>query len=111
MQKYLAFLFLVLFLNGCATGNKYGQQTCKDIHPKFTKAIKCLELKFTSLYPKKNDEYKETYNLVLKAVADNVYENKIDNAQAWVIYDDVVLGFREAKKKQEYLITVLSKYN
>ena len=65
MKNYLSILFLAIFLTGCATGNKFGQETCKDIHGQFTKAVKCLELKFVSLNPKKNEEYKDTYDLTV----------------------------------------------
>ena len=78
MKNYVYILFLTIFLTGCATGNKFGEETCKDIHGQFTKAVKCLELKFVSLNPKKNEEYKETYDLILKALANQVYENRID---------------------------------
>jgi len=111
MKKYVSILFLVFFLSGCATGNKFGEETCKEIHGQFTKAVKCLELKFVSLNPKKNEEYKDTYDLILKALANQVYENRIDNVQAWLIYEDIILGYKKSKKKQDYLITVLSKYS
>ena len=79
MKKYVSILFLLFFLTGCATGNKFGEETCKDLHGQFTKAVKCLELKFVSLNPKKNEDYKDTYELILKALANQVYENRIDN--------------------------------
>ena len=74
MRKFIVLLFLVFFLNGCATGNKYGQQTCKEFHGQFTKAVDCLELKFININPKKYQEYEKTHNLVLRALADQVYE-------------------------------------
>ena len=43
-------------------------------------------------------------------MADQVYQNKINNVQVWLIYDDIILNFEKAKKKEEYLTTVLSKY-
>ena len=111
MRKFIVIFFLVFFLNGCATGNKYGQQTCKELHGQFTKAVKCLELKFVNLNPKKNEQYKDTYSLTLKALANQVYENKINNTQAWLLYDDIIKGFGDAKDKQKFLINTLSKYN
>ena len=40
-----------------------------------------------------------------------LYENKINNTQAWLLYDDIIEGFRDAKDKQKFLINTLSKYN
>lgn len=111
MRSKIFSLFLIFFLTSCAAGNKFGEKTCKDIHGQFTKSVKCLELKFISLNPKKNEEYKDTYDLILKAIANQVYENRINNVQAWLIYDDVILGFKKSKNKQEYLNKVLSKYS
>ena len=37
--------------------------------------------------------------------------NKINNTQAWLLYDDIIEGFRDAKDKQKFLINTLSKYN
>ena len=45
------------------TGNKFGEETCKDIHGQFTKAVDCLELKFININPKKYQEYEKTHNL------------------------------------------------
>ena len=44
-------------------------------------------------------------------MANQVYENKIDNVQAWLIHEDIILGYEKSKKKQDYLITVLTKYS
>ena len=111
MKLKICSLLLIFFLTSCASGNKFGEKTCKDIHGQFTKSVKCLELKFISLNPKKNEEYKDTYDLILKAIADQVYESRIDNVQAWLIYDDMILGYKNSKDKQEYLNKVLSKYS
>ena len=49
--------------------------------------------------------------LTREEAADQVYENKINNVQAWLVYDDIILSFSKAKNKQEYLLSVLSKYS
>ena len=64
-----------------------------------------------ALWLKKNEQYKDTYSLTLKALANQVYENKINNTQAWLLYDDIIVGFGNAKDKQKFLINTLSKYN
>mgnify|MGYP001168981391 CR=1 FL=1 len=111
MKSKICSLLLIFFLTSCASGNKFGEKTCKDIHGQFTKSVKCLELKFVSLNPKKNEEYTYTYDLILKAIANQVYESRIDNIQAWLIYEDIILGYKKSKDKQEYLNKVLSKYS
>ena len=68
-------------------------------------------IKIYKFKSKKNEEYKDNYDLILKAIANQVYESRIDNVQAWLIYDDVILGFKKSKNKQEYLNKVLSKYS
>ena len=111
MKKYKLLFIFIFLLNNCAGINKFEKETCKQIHGLFTKATSCLELKFININPKKYKEYEKTHNLILEALADQVYENKINNVQVWEIYDDIILGFKKTKKKQDYLITVLSKYN
>ena len=69
-----------------------------------------MKLKFININPKKYKKYEETHKLILKALADQVYENRINNVQVWLIYDDIILNFKKAKKKEGYLTTVLSKY-
>jgi len=110
MKKFFLILFSLLLLNGCAN-KKFEKATCQEIHGLFTKAISCLELKFLKINPKKYEKYETTHSLILKALADQVYENKIDNSQVWKIYDDIFLDFKKSKKKEEYLLSVLSKYN
>ena len=77
----------------------------------FTKSQDCLELKFESIDPKNYSEYQDLHSLILKAIADRVYENKLNNDQAWLIYEDVIKDFNKAKDKNQYLITVLDKYS
>ena len=112
MKKILLLGSLILFLTSCAA-NKYEKEKekCKDFYGYFTKSKKCLELKFESSNPKKYHENKELHGLILSALADQVYENKIDNNQAWILYEDVIQGFNKAKNKTNYLVTALVKYN
>jgi len=110
-MKVLAILVSLLFLlNSCATNKKSAKETCQKIYGLFTKSVNCLELKFININHKKNKTNEETHKLILKALADQVYENRINNVQVWLIYDDIILNFKKAKKKEEYLTTVLSKY-
>lgn len=107
MNKIFLFIFLIFIATACAT-KKIDKEQCKDIYGYFTKAKDCLALKFESSNPKK---YKEQHSLILNALADQVYENKIDNGQAWTIYEDVILEFTKSKNKTEYLENVLDKYS
>jgi len=111
MKKIILFLFLIVLFNGCASTKKFEKETCQTIHGLFTKSVDCLELKFIQINPKKYQEFEKTHSLVLKALADQVYENRINNVQVWQIYDDIMLTFKKSKNKQEYLLTVLSKYS
>ena len=112
MKKILLLGSLILFLTSCAA-NKYEKEKekCKDFYGYFTKSKKCLELKFESSNPKKYQENKELHGLILSALADQVYENKINNNEAWILYDDVIEGFNKAENKTNYLVTALEKYN
>jgi len=110
MKKFFLIMFSLLLLNGCAN-KKFEKATCQEIYGLFTKAISCLELKFIKINPKKYENYEATHNLILKALADQVYENKIDNSQVWKIYDDIINDFKKSKKKDKFLLSVLSKYN
>ena len=114
MNKIVIFSFLFLLLNQCAsTSKKFSAEkdNCRSIHGFFTKSQDCLELKFESIDPKNYGEYQDLHSLILKAIADRVYENKLDNNQAWLIYEDVIRDFNKAKDKNQYLITVLDKYS
>ena len=110
MNKIFLFIFLIFITTSCAT-KKIDKERCKDIYGYFTKAKDCLALKFESSNPKKYKKYKEQHSLILNALADQVYENKIDNGQAWTIYEDVILEFTKSKNKTEYLENVLDKYS
>ena len=72
-----------------------------------------VDIKFPKLTfnKKKYQEYKALHSVVLKTIANQVYENKIDNGQAWTIYEDVILEFNKSKNKIEYLNIVLDKYS
>ena len=110
MKKFFFILFSLLLLNGCAN-KKFEKATCQEIHGLFTKAISCLELKFLKINPKKYEKYETSHNLILQALADQVYQNRITNAQVWLIYDDIISDFKKSKKKEEFLLSVLSRYS
>ena len=110
MKKIFLLVFFILLLNGCAN-KKFEKETCQQIHGMFTKAVSCIELKFLKINPKKYEKYETTHNLILKAIADQVYENRINNVQAWAIYDDIILDFNKSKNKEEFLLSVLTRYN
>ena len=110
MNKFFIIVVSLLMLSGCATNKKFEKATCQEIHGLFTKSISCLELKFLKINPKKYEKYETSHNLILQALADQVYQNRISNVQVWLIYDDIILNFKKAKKKEEYLTTVLTKY-
>ena len=112
MNKILLLGSLILFLTSCAA-SKYEKEKekCKDLYGYFTKSKKCLELKFESSNPKKYQENKELHGLILSALDDQVYENKINNNEASILYDDVIEGFHKAENKTNYPVTALVKYN
>ena len=68
-----------------------------------------LAIKFENSNPKKYPEYKALHSMVLKTIANQVYENTIVNDQAWTIYDDIILEFNKSKNKTEYLSNVIDK--
>ena len=114
MKKILFLIFLSILLNQCSsTPKKFNveKDNCRSIHGYFTKSQNCLELKFESIDPKNYGEYQNLHSLILKAIANRVYKNKLDNNQAWLIYDDIIKGFNKSKDKNQYLITVLNKYS
>ena len=114
MKKIIIFIFLSILLNQCSsTPKKFNveKDNCRSIYGYFTKSQNCLELKFESIDPKNYGEYQDLHSLILKAIADRVYENKFDNNQAWLVYEDVIKDFNNAKDKNQYLITVLDKYS
>ena len=111
MNKFFIIIVSLLILSGCTINKKFEKATCQEIHGLFTKSISCLELKFLKINPKKYEKYETSHNLILQALADQVYQNRITNAQVWLIYDDIINDFKKSKKKEEYLISVLSRYS
>ena len=111
MKRFFIIVVSLLILSGCATNKKFEKTTCQEIHGLFTKSISCLELKFLKINPKKYEKYETSHNLILQALADQVYQNRITNSQVWLIYDDIIGDFKKSKKKEEYLISVLSRYS
>ena len=111
MNRFFIIVVSLLILSGCATNKKFEKATCQEIHGLFTKSISCLELKFLKINPKKYEKYETTHNLILEALADQIYENRINNVQAWEIYDDIMLDFNKSKNKDEFLMSVLARYN
>jgi len=111
MNKFFIIVVSLLILSGCATNKKFEKATCQEIHGLFTKSINCLELKFLKINPNKYEKYETSHNLILQALADQVYQNRIGNAQVWLIYDDIISDFKQSKKKEEFLLSVLSRYS
>ncbi len=111
MNRFFIIFVSLLVLNGCATNKKFEKATCQEIHGLFTKSVSCLELKFLKINPKKYEKYETAHNLILQALADQVYQNRISNVQAWSIYDDIISDFKKSKKKEDFLLSVLSRYS
>ena len=111
MNKIFIVIVSLFILSGCSTNKKIEKATCQEIHGLFTKSISCLELKFLKINPKKYEKYETSHNLILEALADQVYQNKITNAQVWLIYDDIINDLKKSKKKEEFLLSVLSRYS
>lgn len=113
MKKIILFICIILFINACASNKKFNvaKDDCKATFSYFTKSQDCLELKFESISPKKYTDYKNLHSLIVKALSNRVYDNKLDNNQAWLIYEDIIKDFNKAKDKNQYLITVLDKYS
>ena len=104
------FICLIFIVTSCAT-TKIDKERCKDIYGYFTKAKDCLALKFENSNPKKYQEYKALHSVVLKTIANQVYENKINNDQAWAIYDDIILEFNKSKNKTEYFNSYFTEFD
>ena len=103
MNKVVIFAFLLLLLNQCtSTSKKFNveKDNCRSMYGFFTKSQDCLELKFENIDPKNYGEYQDLHGLILKAIADRVYENKLNNDQAWLIYEDVIKGLSQANTKK-----------
>ena len=111
MNKIFIVIVSLLILSGCSTNKKFEKATCQEIHGLFTKSVSCLELKFLKINPKKYEKYETLHNLILQALADQVYENRINNIQVWQIYDEIISDFKKSKNKEEFLLSVLSRYS
>ena len=111
MNKIFIVIVSLLILSGCSTNKKFEKATCQEIHGLFTKSISCLELKFLKINQKKYEKYETSHNLILQALADQVYENRINNVQVWQIYDEIISDFKKSKNKEEFLLSVLSRYS
>jgi len=129
MKKNILLIIALAFLNACAEYTAVvgpGVTLAKSgsvIHSGASAAAGYVIKKTTGKFPgehvltlvKKNprqyDENKKLHGLILSALADQVYENKINNDQAWILYEDVIQGFNKAKNKTNYLVTALVKYN
>ena len=49
--------------------------------------------------------------MVLDAISNQVYENKINNVQAWENYEDILIGFGKSKDKSGYFTNVIYRLN
>tara|TARA_Y100001958_G_C21040734_1_gene410444 strand:- start:414 stop:758 length:345 start_codon:yes stop_codon:yes gene_type:complete len=110
MKKVLTLLFMVLALNACSTkATKYKTkvENCREIYGYFTKSLDCLGFNFSNLYSEKNEEYEKQHDVLIVALADQVYTNKINNIQVWDIYDEFLTGFRKSKNKVNYLTNAI----
>ncbi len=114
MKNILLLSILIFLANGCATNTKKFETQkvkCKEIYGYFTKSKDCLGLNFQKFYSSKDNEYEKQHDLVLDAISNQVYENKIDNEQAWENYEDILIGFRESDDKSAYLTNVIYRLN
>ena len=103
-------LVVLLSLNACATKTTKFQkkvENCKETYGYFTKSLDCLGLNFSNFYSEKNREYEKQHDVLIAALADQVYTNKIDNVQVWDIYDEFLVGFRKSKNKANYLTNAI----
>ena len=50
-----------------------------------------------NFYSEKNQEYEKQHDVLIAALADQVYKNKVSNVQVWDIYDEFLAGFRKSK--------------
>ena len=94
MKKLFVLLIFFLALSSCATKTtkfKNKVENCKEIYGYFTKSLDCLGFNFNNFYSEKNQEYEKQHDVLIVALADQVYENKINNVQVWDIYDDFLV--------------------
>ena len=47
------------------------------------------------------------HDVLIAALADQVYKNKVSNVQVWDIYDEFLAGFRKSKNKANYLTNAI----
>jgi|TARA_B100001964_G_scaffold243844_1_gene323132 hypothetical protein len=114
MKNILLLSIFLVLVNGCATTKgKFNVQkdNCKEIYGYFTKSKDCLGLNFQNYYSEKDKEYEKQHDLILDAISNQVYENRIDNEQAWKNYEDILKQFRSSKDKTGYLTNVLYRLN
>tara|TARA_B100000989_G_C19497276_1_gene452644 strand:- start:188 stop:532 length:345 start_codon:yes stop_codon:yes gene_type:complete len=110
MKKLFVLLAVLISLNACATKTTKFQkkvENCKDTYGYFTKSLDCLGLNFNNFYSEKKQEYEKQHDVLIVALADQVYKNKINNEQVWDIYDEFLIGFRESKNKSNYLTNAI----
>ena len=114
MKNILLLSIFLVLVNGCATKTKkFDTQKvkCKEIYGYFTKSKDCLGLNFQEYFSAKDGEYEKQHDLVLDAISNQVYENKINNVQAWENYEDILIGFRKSKDKSGYFTNVIYRLN
>ncbi len=110
MKKFFLLLILLLFVSACATKSTKFQkkvENCKETYGYFTKSMDCLGFNFNNFYSEKNKEYEKQHDVLIAALADQVYKNKISNVQVWDIYDEFINGFRKSKNKSNYLTNAI----
>ena len=106
MKNIIIISLMLVMLNACSTkATKYKMKVedCKSIYEYFTKSLDCIGLNFQSFYSEENQEYEKQHDVLIAALADQIYSNKIDNDQGWKIYDEFLAGFRKAKNKSNFL--------
>jgi hypothetical protein len=114
MKKIFILLTICLSLNACstkATKFKKKVENCKEVYGYFTKSLDCLGFNFNNVYSEKNEEYEKQHDVLIAALADQVYSNKIDNEQVWKIYDEFLLGFRKSNNKANFLTNAIYRTN
>ena len=114
MRKVVYLLFIILFLNGCATtAKKFNQkkENCKQIYVYFTQSKDCLALNFQTYYEDKNEEYEKQHDLILNAISDKIFSNNITNEQGWKTYEGIIKDFRSSKDKAKYMTNAIYRLN
>ena len=114
MKNILLLSIFLVLVNACAAKTKkfnIQKDNCKEIYGYFTKSKNCLGLNFQNHYSKKDKEYEKQHDLILDGISNQVYENRIDNEQAWKNYEDILKEFISSKDKSGYLTNVLYRLN